>query len=137
MSDRVLIIERAPTAAPGLASMFEGHPDLVTRTVVDPRMVDHAIHEFEPDIVVLDLESVSPEGLEILRQLRVARMSPALLPVVVIAADTGRLARNSAFILGANDYLAKPLDAEEVLVRLRNLLHVRTLYLELSAAGRP
>jgi len=46
----------------------------------------------------------------------------------------GLAARNSALMLGADDFLLKPLEREEVLLRVRNLLHTRRLYTELASA---
>jgi putative two-component system response regulator len=52
----------------------------------------------------------------------------------VLTADTTRLARNSALVLGADDFLTKPLDRDEVQLKVRNLLHTRRLYKELASA---
>ena len=45
-----------------------------------------------------------------------------------LTADTTRVARNSALVLGANDFLTKPLERSEVVLRVRNLLRTRELY---------
>jgi putative two-component system response regulator len=56
--------------------------------------------------------------------------------VIVLTGDTGRTARNSALLLGADDFLTKPLDRQEVVLRVRNLLRTRRLYVELNEANR-
>jgi putative two-component system response regulator len=56
--------------------------------------------------------------------------------VIVLTSDTSRLARNSALLLGADDFLTKPLDRTEVVLRVRNLLRMRELFVELEAANR-
>jgi len=76
-----------------------------------------------------------PDGLEVLRRLRSVRNSLGFLPVIVLTSDTGKVARNSALILGADDFLTKPLDHEEVVLRVRNLLRTRQLYAELAKAN--
>jgi putative two-component system response regulator len=106
------------------------------RGVTDSRQVEQAFEEFEPDIVLLDLHMPDPDGLELLRRLRSARLSLGYLPVVVLTGDTSRLARNSALLLGADDFLTKPLDGDEVVLRVRNLLRTRELYLELAIANQ-
>ena len=98
--------------------------------------VERAFEEFEPDIVLLDLHMPPPDGLEILRNLRGVRESLGFLPVIVLTGDTGRTARNSALLLGADDFLTKPLDRQEVVLRVRNLLRTRRLYVELAEANR-
>jgi putative two-component system response regulator len=89
--------------------------------------------EFEPDIVLLDMRMPQPDGLELLRRLRSARDSLGFLPVIVLTADTSLVARNSALILGADEFLTKPLERTEVVLRVRNLLHTRELYADLMA----
>ncbi len=53
-----------------------------------------------------------------------------------MTADTTKVARNSALLLGADDFLTKPLDRTEVVLRVRNLLHTRELYLDLANANQ-
>jgi signal transduction histidine kinase len=93
-----------------------------------------AFIEFQPDLVLLDLHMPSPDGFEILRELRDARSRLGFLPVVVLTGDTGPVARNTALRLGADDYLTKPLDRNEVVLRVRNLLSARRLHVELARA---
>jgi signal transduction histidine kinase len=77
-----------------------------------------------------------PDGLEILRQLREARRRLGFLPVLVLTGDTGQAARNNALDLGADDFLTKPLDRQEVVLRVRNLLATRRLHVDLARAYR-
>jgi signal transduction histidine kinase len=56
--------------------------------------------------------------------------------VLVLTGDVGRTARNAALQLGADDFLTKPLDREEVVLRARNLLSARRLHMELARAYR-
>ncbi len=102
------------------------------RAVTDSRLVEDAFLEFQPDIVLLDLHMPNVDGLEVLRRLRSARDSLGFLPVVVLTADITTVARNSALILGADDFLTKPLDRQEVILRVRNLLRTRHLFEELT-----
>jgi putative two-component system response regulator len=135
VNGRVLIVDDEPANAELLEAMLSQHPDLVVKSVTDPRLAEHEFMEFEPDLVLLDLHMPAPDGLEILRRLRGARVSLGYLPVIVLSADSSRLARNSALGLGADDFLTKPFDRTEVLLRVRNLLHTRELYMELASAN--
>jgi putative two-component system response regulator len=105
------------------------------RGVSDSRQVERAFADFEPDLILLDLHMPDPDGLELLRRLRGARMSMGFLPVIVITADQGHVARNSALILGADEFITKPVDRAEVVLRVRNLLRTRQLYVELVRAN--
>lgn len=102
--------------------------------LTDSRLTEQAFAEFEPDLVLLDLHMPDPDGLEILRRLRSARENRGFLPVIVLTGDDRNVARNSAFLLGANDFLVKPLDRQEVRLRVRNLLHTRHLFQEVTRA---
>jgi len=132
LSSRILIVDDEPANVLLLESFLAG-PATKTRGVTDSREVEQVFREFEPDIVLLDMRMPQPDGLEILRRLRSARESLGFLPVIVLTADTTRVARNSALVLGANDFLTKPLDRAEVVLRVRNLLRTRDLYVELMA----
>ena len=135
MTSRVLIIDDEPANVLLLESMLAEQPELEIKSVTDSRLAEREFLDFEPDIVLLDLHMPKPDGIEILTRLRSARDSLGFLPVVVLTADATRLARNSALLLGADDFLLKPLDREEVLLRVRNLLHTRRLYTELASAN--
>jgi len=105
------------------------------RSVGESQQVEHEFLSFEPDILLLDLHMPEPDGLEILQRLRSARASLGFLPVIVLTADITRVARNTALLLGADDFLTKPLDRDDVVLRVRNLLRTRQLYSELLEAN--
>jgi putative two-component system response regulator len=134
VSARILIVDDEPTNVLLLEAYLEQTATEI-RTVTDSHLVEAAFIAFEPDIVLLDLHMPAPDGLEILRRLRSARASVGFLPIVVMTADTTNVARNSALLLGADDFLTKPLDRTEVRLRVRNLLHTRELYLELASSA--
>jgi len=134
VTSRVLIVDDEPTNTLLLESMLAEEPELEIKSINDSRLAEREFLDFEPDLMLLDLHMPKPDGTEILTRLRGARDSLGYLPVVILTADTSRLARNSALVLGADDFLTKPLDREEVLLRVRNLLHTRRLYKELASA---
>jgi putative two-component system response regulator len=134
MNARILIVDDEP-ANIELMEAYLSDADTEIRGVTDSRQVEQVFDEFDPDIVLLDLRMPPPDGLEILQRLRGARLSLGFLPVIVLTADTSRVARNSALLLGANDFLTKPLDRDEVVLRVRNLLRTRELYVELAQAN--
>ncbi|HET7466699.1 MAG TPA: response regulator [Candidatus Dormibacteraeota bacterium] len=134
MTSRVLIVDDEPANTLLLESMLADEPDLEIRSLNDSAMAEREFLDFEPDLMLLDLHMPKPDGIEILTRLRGVRDSLGYSPVVILTADTSRLARNSALVLGADDFLTKPLDREEVLLRVRNLLHTRRLYTELADA---
>jgi EAL domain-containing protein (putative c-di-GMP-specific phosphodiesterase class I)/DNA-binding response OmpR family regulator len=87
-----------------------------------------AIEAAEPDLVLLDLRMPAVDGFEVLRRLADRRTAGSYMPVIVLTAETGQESRREALDLGAHDYVTKPFDASEVLLRVRNLLHTRSLH---------
>lgn len=134
MTSRVLIIDDEPANTMLLEAMLADNPELELKSINDSQQAEREFTDFEPDIVLLDLHMPKPDGIEILNRLRGPREALGYLPVVVLTADTTRLARNSALVLGADDFLTKPLDRDEVQLKVRNLLHTRRLYKELASA---
>jgi EAL domain-containing protein (putative c-di-GMP-specific phosphodiesterase class I)/DNA-binding response OmpR family regulator len=96
-------------------------------TETDPRRVFGLLPVVNPDLVLLDLQMPHVNGLELLGAItRFAAGS--YLPVMVLTADTSADTRNQAFELGARDFLTKPLDIVEVVLRTANLLETRQLH---------
>ncbi len=58
------------------------------------------------------------------------------MPVIVVSADIDPSARREALGLGADDFLAKPFDTSELLLRCRNLLETRFLHADIEAQHR-
>jgi DNA-binding response OmpR family regulator len=129
MSNRVLIVDDLPENVELLQAFLEGIAD-ATLGLTESKAVEQAFATFKPDLVLLDLHMPDPDGLEVLRRLRSARSSLGFLPVIMLTADAGHVARNSAFILGADDFLTKPLDRHEVALRVRSMLRIRELFLQ-------
>lgn len=119
MTERVLIVDDEPGNVL-LLEEFLATTDADIRTLTDSKKVEEVFAEFAPNIVLLDLHMPDPDGFEVLRRLRGVRSRMGFLPVIVLTADTGRTARNSALLLGADDFLTKPLDRVEVRLRVRN-----------------
>ncbi len=72
----------------------------------------------EYDLVILDVMLPVINGLEILRQTRKA----SLVPIIMLTARTSRADRVNGLNSGADDYLAKPFEPEELLARIRAVL---------------
>jgi len=65
------------------------------------------------------------DGFELMRQIQDKVNGESWLPILVLTADTNPATRRTALTLGAHDYLTKPLDSMEVLLRVRHLLQTR------------
>ena len=100
-------------------------------SALDPREVYelHRINDF--DLILLDLLMPGMDGFEVMEALKEFERD-GYLPVLVITGLPEQKVR--ALKLGAKDFISKPIDRAELLVRVHNMLEVRLLYKELSAA---
>jgi putative two-component system response regulator len=80
-----------------------------------------------PDLLLLDLNMPGMSGYEVLGEIRPLLTTPPYLAVIVITGETGRDAKRRALSLGANDFLTKPVDGPEMLLRVVNLLRSHRL----------
>jgi PleD family two-component response regulator len=104
------------------------------RTATDPREVIDRLDEFDPDTVLLDLYMPYIDGFGVLHRLR-EWAAGAYLPVIVLTADTSPEALRRALDAGATDFLTKPFNATEIVIRVRNLLQTRGLFRTLFDHG--
>ena len=77
--------------------------------------------DFLPDLVILDLGLPDIDGEEVCRQLRLGQET-ARVPILMLTARTELDDRVSGLDSGADDYLTKPFEREEILARIRALL---------------
>lgn len=94
----------------------------------DPREVPALAAAHAPDLVLLDLHMPHRHGLDVLADLVAATPADEYRPVLVLTADATVDARDRALALGARDFVTKPFDATEVLLRVANLLDARVLH---------
>jgi putative two-component system response regulator len=104
--------------------------DNVTGTT-DPTRVRELHEEFEPDIIILDLNMPHMDGFEVMEELSKHIAEGTYLPILVLTAENSPEARRRALSMGARDFLLKPFDQDEALLRIRNLLETRLLHLKL------
>ncbi len=104
-------------------------------TLSDPGRVRDACAEFNPDLILLDLHMPGKDGFEILQELEPA-MRSGYLPVLMLTGDLSPEAKRLALALGAKDFLWKPFDTTEVVLRIQNLLETRLLYVSMEARVR-
>jgi len=71
------------------------------------------------------------DGYAVIKQLRGWMADDIYIPILVITADASRTAKQKALSLGAKDFLTKPIDTAEAMLRIYNLLETRSLYRQL------
>ena len=86
----------------------------------------------EPDVVLLDVAMPVVDGLAVCRRLK-ADAHLAAIPVIMVTAHAGRHDRLAGIEAGANDYLTKPVDAQDLVLRVRNAVASKRQHDELRA----
>ncbi|MEP6733332.1 MAG: EAL domain-containing protein [bacterium] len=111
-----------------------GHTEVWSTT--DSREALTLFSEMHPDLVLLDLQMPHLDGFAVMEQLRTKMSAGEFLPILVLTADTTRETKDRALSCGAKDFLTKPLERGEVLLRTRNLIETRYLHLALKDENR-
>ncbi|HEX8099808.1 MAG TPA: response regulator [Actinomycetota bacterium] len=129
---RILIVDDEDSNVRLLEAILrrDGYTDLMSMT--DSRLAVPRFAEFHPDLVLLDLMMPLMDGFEVMEELKTRIPPETYVPILVLTADLARDSRNRALSMGANDFLTKPFDQDEVTLRIHNLLHTRALYLRVQ-----
>ncbi|RYX97632.1 MAG: response regulator [Comamonadaceae bacterium] len=115
---RLLLVEDDAMIGESVLLMLRGEGYAVD-WVRDGAMADTALRSAAYDLVLLDLGLPRRDGLEVLRALRARRET---LPVLVATARDASADRVAGLDAGADDYVVKPYDTDELLARIRALL---------------
>jgi CheY-like chemotaxis protein/nitrogen-specific signal transduction histidine kinase len=131
---RILVVDDEPANVRLLERMLAEAGYRQVRSTTDSRQVQALYREWAPDLILLDLMMPHLDGIAVIRELAIP--GDVFLPVLVLTADATAEARQRALEAGAKDFLTKPFDRLEVLLRIKNLLDTRALYLELERHNR-
>jgi putative two-component system response regulator len=102
-------------------------------STTDPFQAVELFTVHRPDLVLLDLHMPRHDGFQVIADISPLIPDGELLPIVVITADDSLSVKKRALSMGAKDFVSKPFDRIEVVLRIRNLLEARRLYLALQA----
>jgi signal transduction histidine kinase len=129
---RVLIVDDELPNVRILELLLQKAGGFALRSSTDSREAAPLFREFAPDIVLLDLRMPHLDGFAVLKQIRAYTPPGEILPVLILTADATSATKLRALEAGASDFLSKPLDHAEVLLRIRNHLHTRQLQSQLA-----
>lgn len=128
---KILVIDDEPANVALLKDMLSDGGYSRVKSVTDSRLALGTCQIFEPDLVLLDLMMPHVDGFTILEALR-AKSREMFFPIIVLTADANENTKLRALRAGATDFLLKPFDQLEVLLRMTNLLETRRLHLQLD-----
>jgi putative two-component system response regulator len=131
-SARILVVDNEDSNVRTLSRILKaaGYTNVVATT--DPTQVLTLFAEQEPDLVLLDLHMPVLDGVAVLERLAEVATPHSYLPVLVLTGDSSQQARRRALSKGAKDFVTKPFEVDEVLLRIRNLLETKYLHREIA-----
>ncbi|MCS6853939.1 MAG: response regulator transcription factor [Elioraea sp.] len=115
---RVLLVEDDPTSARTIGLMLKSAQIVSDHAANGEEAID-LLRSYDYDIVILDFLLPDMKGAEVIREMR--RMKNAT-PVLVLSGLADQHTKVRSFEMGADDYLVKPFDREELLARLRAIV---------------
>ncbi|QPC89127.1 response regulator transcription factor [Mesorhizobium sp. INR15] len=118
---RILVVEDNATLAGGLAAVLKGSGYAVD-VVGDGASAVAVVATERFDLVILDLNLPEMDGLEVLRTIRGRQDDVAVL---ILSARHSLTERVTGLNLGADDYMVKPFDVDELEARVRTLMRRR------------
>lgn len=131
-SARILIVDDQPPNVMLLEGILQEEDYTAFRSITDSRQVIPVYLEYQPDLILLDLQMPYLDGFEVMKKLRACVPTGVFLPILVLTADITPEAKRQALTQGATDFLTKPFDQTEVVLRIKNLLRTRLLHLQLQ-----
>jgi EAL domain-containing protein (putative c-di-GMP-specific phosphodiesterase class I)/AmiR/NasT family two-component response regulator len=130
----VLVVDDNPANVALLRAILERARLRNVRTYTDPREAVASLQR-QPDLALVDLHMPHLDGYAVLERLAEGAAG-TYLPTVILTADASTEALRRALKCGAQDFITKPFDAMEVLLRVRNLLQTSYLHKELRMHNR-
>lgn len=118
---RILIVDDEPANLKLLDRMLRGQGYETLVLVRDPREVIGEYQAARPDLILLDINMPHLDGYQVMEQLKVLN-DPLLPPIVILTAQHSKDYLLRALAGGARDFVSKPFDRNELLMRVRNLL---------------
>jgi pilus assembly protein CpaF len=130
---KVLVADDRPKAARTLAQFLsrEGYRVIVAH---DGPEALHKVDRERPDLILLDVTMPEMNGYDVCRRIK-SDPATLFLPVILTAAREDREERVKGMRVGADDFISKPADRDELLARVKSLTRVKALHDALEASN--
>ncbi len=130
MTARILVVDDQRPNVEMMAGVLKARGYAVF-TAYDGQQALEQVRDLHPDLVVSDILMPNMDGYDLCRRLRGAPET-ALLPIVLVTSLDAQGERIKGLEAGADDFLSKPVNWEELFARVRSLLRVKALQDELK-----
>jgi putative two-component system response regulator len=134
--DRILIVDDNPdnTLLVHQLLRFAGYQNIMVEN--DSTKAVALVLVWQPDLIILDIHMPRVSGFEILQLLGDMWPDDVFVPILANTADWTEETRQRSLDLGASDFITKPFDTTELLLRVRNFLRMRRLQVQLDEQNR-
>jgi putative two-component system response regulator len=129
---RILVVDDSPQNRLLLDRLLTGQ-NYAVHTAADGTSALACVAKEPPDIILLDVQMPGLDGFEVCRRIK-ADPATRLTPVVLITGLSDRRSRIEGIEAGADDFVHKPFDLEELKARIRSLLRLKQYTDELESA---
>ncbi len=131
MSGRILVVDDQRAIAEMMTGVLQGRGYEVL-TAFDGETALRQVHAERPDLVVSDILMPGMDGYELCRRVRSDPLT-ALLPIVLVTSLDPQAERINGLEAGADDFLSKPVNWDELFARVKSLLRVKRLQDEVTS----
>lgn len=129
MQKKILIVDDEPFSQELLSAYLieEGYQIITADDAAEARIL---IKKDKPDLILLDVMMPGEDGFSFCRVIKEKWQEP-FLPVILVTALNDKESRLKGLASGADDFLSKPLDSIELVIKVRNMLKIRELHADL------
>jgi putative two-component system response regulator len=132
----ILIVDDEPRNVRVLKRVLAAAGYLQVTAITTPRDAIARFAEIKPDLLLLDLHMPEIDGVAVMERLRAKMPASEYFPILMLTGDASPQACQRALAMGASDFVAKPFDMHEVILRIRNLLETRSLHRQVAAQNQ-
>jgi putative two-component system response regulator len=136
MPQRILLVDDDSSRIAALEAALKsvGYSDV--RSTNDARRALPLYREYQPDLLLIDLNTQRLDGLTIIQQIISRVPEREYLPILITTPDVSPAMRAKALEAGARGFLPRGFDNQELRIRIRNLLHDREMHMLLEERVR-
>jgi putative two-component system response regulator len=133
---RILIVEDDPSSSEQLEQSLRlaGYTEILA--IAEPGLVLPGFTRHRPDLVLFGLDAPHLYRLDVLRQIQPRIPQTEFLPIAALVEDGPAGMKQRVLDAGVNDVLVKPFDDVDIVLRVRNLLQLRRVHMELHGTVR-
>jgi len=131
---QILIVDDEPVNIKILTGMLSTEGYNILKADNGPEALK-ILGKVTPDIILLDVMMPEMDGFEVCRRIK-AEKDMRLIPVLMVTALQDKIHRQQALEAGADDFLSKPIDRTELIIRVKSLIRIKQYSDELVESNR-